>query len=195
MSNIYVDFDRTLFDTDKFLEDLDNVLMNFNIDVNTFLEYVKKDEENGFNPGNVLKIMEKEYSINKDIYKEIEDLIKKSEQYVYSDVYSFMRSVKEKNYKIFILTKGNNEYQLSKIRNTSLFNYLDGVLVTLKLKGELDLNYKDSIFIDDNPKELESIIKRKPQRIIRIERKNAKYNMIKLNKNLEIVSDLTNIKI
>lgn len=191
--NIYIDFDRTIFNTDKFLMDLDDILTLYGIDVSLFLEYVKRNNEQGFNPYIILNRMEKKLEFNKDIYGKINSLVKHSSSYIYDDVYDFLKLAKEKKYKLFILTKGNEEYQLSKIRNTSLLDYIDGVLVTLKFKGELDLNYQESIFIDDNPKEIESLIKKNPKMIYRIMRDNAKYNKIEIIEDVKTITNLKNI--
>lgn len=190
---IYIDFDRTIFDTDKFLENLKDILVSNGISVDLLLDYVNKDQANGFNIYNALKLMEKDVNVNSNVYKEMDKLFKKAEQYLYNDVYDFLKKVKKSGYKIFILTKGNDEYQLLKIKNTNTINYIDGVIVTLKDKGELDLNYQGSIFIDDNPIDLESIMKKEPKRIIRIKRVGAKYNSISVCEKIEEVGKLKDI--
>ncbi len=50
------------------------------------------------------------------------------------------------------------------------------IVVTLKHKGNLNLDYKNCIFIDDNPKEIQSIIKREPKLVIRVQRDGSKYS-------------------
>ena len=193
--NVYIDFDRTLFDTGAFFKDLENILELNGVPFNEFLKYAKEDEENGFNIFTILNVMKKDIKINSGIFEKINELFKNSETYIYDDAYDFIAKLKERGYKVFILTKGNNEYQLLKIQNTNLLNFVDGVLVTLKAKGELELDYQESIFIDDNPKELESIVKKNPKRIIRMKRDNAKYNDILSSEKIEEVNSLNNITI
>ena len=193
--NIYIDFDRTLFDTDLFLNDLENVLELSGITIDKFFDYVNKDKENGFNIYSILNLMAKDIKVDDDVYKKIDKIIENSEHYIYSDVYDFVKKSKSSGYKIFVLTKGNDEFQLLKIRNTDLFDYLDGVIVTLKDKGKLDLNYQESIFIDDNPGEIESIMLKNPKRIIRIKRDGAKYNNILASEKIEEVESLKDIKL
>ena len=193
--NIYIDFDRTLFDTDLFIKDLEDIIESNGITVDKFLKYVNKDKENGFNIYSILNLMENDIKVDSDVYKKIDKIIENSEHYIYSDVYEFVKMCKDKKYRIFVLTKGNGEFQLLKIRNTKLFDYLDGVIVTLQDKGELDLNYQESIFIDDNPRELESIRLKNPKRIIRIKRDGAKYNSILASETIEEVESLKDINL
>ena len=56
--NIYIDFDRTLFDTDNCLNDLDKILESCDINVDTFIMYSKMYAD-GFNPYTILHLMEK----------------------------------------------------------------------------------------------------------------------------------------
>lgn len=193
--NIYIDFDRTLFDTDMFLKDLHNLLKNNNVDMEIFNKYQDELKENGFNPFDILKKMENDSPFNNDVYKQLDELIENSNTYVYSDVDRFLEILKEKKYHIILLTKGNEDYQLAKIKNTDVIKYFDDIIITLKNKGKLDINYQNDIFIDDNPYEIESILKRNPKRMIRIKRANAKYNDINVEGKIEEVENLNEIKI
>lgn len=193
--NVYIDFDRTLFDTDMFLKDLHNLLKNNNVDMEVFNKYQDELKENGFNPFDILKKMENASPFNNDVYKQLDELIENSNTYVYSDVDGFLEMLKEKKYHIILLTKGNEDYQLAKIKNTDVIKYFDDIIITLKNKGKLDINYQNDIFIDDNPYEIESILKRNPKRMIRIKRANAKYNDINVEGKIEEVENLNEIKI
>ena len=55
---IYIDFDRTLFDTDAFLKDLEKLLEKDNISLQLFNEY-KVKQHNGFNPYEIVKNIQK----------------------------------------------------------------------------------------------------------------------------------------
>ena len=184
--NIYIDFDRTLFDTDKFLIDLYNIIVNSKIDLYEFKKTKLKEKKKGFNPYNVLEKMQ----VNSDIYQKIDELISNCDNYLYSDSEEFLKKLKEKNYNIILLTKGNSDFQIRKVKSTRVYSYFDDVIVTLKKKGNLNLDYQNSIFIDDNPSEIESILKRNPKRMIRIMRENAKYNEVKIKDNVLEIHNL-----
>ena len=184
--NIYIDFDRTLFNTDKFLIDLYNVIINSKIDLYEFKKNKLKEKKNGFNPYNVLE----KIHVNSDIYQKIDELISNCDNYLYSDSEEFLKRLKEKNYNIILLTKGNSDFQIRKVKSTRVYSYFDDVIVTLKKKGKLNLDYQNSIFIDDNPSEIESIMKRNPKRMIRIMRENAKYNDVVIKESVDVIHNL-----
>ncbi len=190
---VYVDFDRTLFDCENFLEDLYALINKYNIDKSLFKECQNQCIDEGFNPYNILNVVKEKYQFDEKLYQEIDNLIKKTNHYLFSDSITFLEYLKSKNYEIIILTKGNNEYQKAKIINAKIDNYYNDLIVTMKHKGNLVLDYANSTFIDDNPKEIKSILKRKPKKIIYLKRENAKYNDILIKDNILVVNSLKEI--
>ena len=191
--NIYVDFDRTLFDCDKFLDDLYLLISKYDIPKDIFRNCQIQCKNQGFNPDIILNEVQKEYSFDNKVYQDINDLIAKTSSYLYTDSINFLKYLKENGYKTIILTKGNNDYQRKKIFNAYISDYYNDIIVTMDHKGSLQLDYHDSIFIDDNPKEIISILKKKPKKIIRISRDNSKYKDIIINKTINTVATLKEI--
>ena len=190
---IYVDFDRTLFDCDKFLEDFYALIAKYNIPKDLFKECQNQSKRHGFNPYTILNNLEKKVSFDKSIYLDIDELINNTGKYLYSDAIPFLEYLKNNNYNIVILTKGNSDYQREKIFNANIDKYYDKLIVTMRHKGLLFLNYMKSIFIDDNPREIESLLKRKPKKIIRIKRENSKYSELELKRNVLTINNLQEI--
>ena len=178
---IYLDFDRTLFDCDRFLEDFYLLIKKYSINKSVFKKYQNECKKEGFNPDNILKRVEKEYSFDNKLYQDIERLIGNSASYLYDDSLDFLKYLKEKKYQVIILTRGNSYYQKKKIEYANISSYYDELLITMNHKGELSIPYNEGIFIDDNPKEIENIITKMPKKIIRIKRNNSKYcnNIVK----------------
>ena len=120
-------------------------------------------------------------------FLELKKLVKKQnlnlKNYLYPDVIPFLEKYQDKN--LILLTHGDYDYQLFKIRESKIVKYFKEIKITDNYKGLLKLDYQKSIFIDDNPKEIESLLKNpiKPLKIIRIKR--GKY------KDLEQFLDLT----
>ncbi len=166
---IYLDFDRTLFDTDSFLNELYKIIKKYKIPISVFKKHKDKLKREGFNIKDILLSIEKEYSLDQEIFNAIDNLIKKDAIYIYSDVIKFLETLKERDYEIILLTRGNKDFQEEKINSSTLLDYFNQVIVTMKHKGDLDIDY-NGIFIDDNLKELESISKRNPLKIICINR-------------------------
>ena len=190
---VYVDFDRTLFDCERFLEDLYTLINQYHIDKTLFKECQSQCKIKGFNPYNILDIAKDKCQFDEKLYQEIDTLIDNTNKYLFSDTITFLKYLKSLNYEIIILTKGNIDYQTKKIVNAKIDNYYDDLIVTMKHKGYLKLDYLNSIFIDDNPIEIRSIIKNKPKKVIYLKRDNAKYNDIPIKSDVKIVKSLTEI--
>ena len=56
---IYVDFDRTLFDCDKFLEDFYEIITKYKIPIDLFKKCQNQSKRHGFNPYLILNDVEK----------------------------------------------------------------------------------------------------------------------------------------
>lgn len=195
---VYVDFDRTLFDCDRFLGDLYSLINKYNITKEIFKESQNQCRKTGFNPYDILKLVKEKYDFDDNLLIEIDLLMKKTSEYLYSDAIDFLKYLKSLNYEIIILTKGNSNYQREKIFNARIDNYYNKLMVTMKHKGNLKLDYSNGIFIDDNPIEILSILKNNPNRVIRIQRYNSKYSndLIEFDiSNYKSLNDLINSKI
>ena len=170
---IYLDFDRTLFDTNTFLDEIYKLINKYDISKNIFEESKIKLKEKGFNIYWILNEVKKKCHFDKEIYDEINELMKNSFIFIYADVIDFLKKLKEKHYEIILLTKGNKEFQQRKIDYSKVKDYFDDIIITLKHKGDLEIDYQ-AIFIDDCEKELLSIMKNNPKRLIYINRHNRK---------------------
>ncbi len=190
---IYVDFDRTLFDCDKFLDDMYKIISKYNIDKSLFKECQNQCKRKGFNPHTILNLVKEKYDFNEELFHEINMLIGSTNNYLFPDAIPFLEYLKSLNYDIIILTKGNSDYQREKIFNSHLDSYYNKLIVTMKHKGKLNIDYENSIFIDDNPLEIESIIEKKPKMIIRMQRNNSKYSNIPLDIDINMVVSLDEI--
>jgi FMN phosphatase YigB (HAD superfamily) len=81
---------------------------------------------------------------------------------------SYTKKYYKEKYELILLTWGNNEYQLDKINCSKISKYFKELLITQKLKYELDIDYKNSIFIDDNPRDLRGLVNNNSYRVIRL---------------------------
>ena len=163
---LYIDFDHTIFNTDLFQKEIQGI--DKNLDLQNDLKKLKEIIETN--------------NIN-------------LEKYLYPDTIPFFEKYKDK-YIIKKKKKSNNHnaYQLFKILDTKISNYFQEIIIIkTNLKGELDLDYQNSIFIDDDPKELESIKKRNPYDIIRLKRGKHEDEILKTN--IKEVTNLLEIKL
>ncbi len=190
---VYVDFDRTLFDCDKFLEDLYALINKYNISKTIFKECQNQCRKTGFNPHIILNLVKEKYEFDEELFHEIDNLIRNTSNYLYQDTIPFLEYLKDNKNEIIILTKGNSDYQREKIFNAHLDLYYNKLMVTMKHKGKLHLDYDNGVFIDDNPIEIQSLLDRKPKMIIRIQRENSKYSSIPLDIDIKTVKSLQEI--
>ena len=180
MRKLYIDFDNTLYNTLELKEKrkvfLKKYIHELEIQkiINTF---------NGlFDFRNVLDVMIDKYKIDKDtLYKDYDDLLKYN--YLYDDTIEFLNYYKDK-YELILLTYGNNDYQLDKINCTNIKEYFKEIIITQKNKNILDIDYNNSTFIDDNPKELKGLLNNNSYKVIRLCR--GKYKDIE--KELDVLS-------
>ena len=182
---IYVDFDRTIFDCNKFIEDFFELLQNYSISRDDFTKYQNQFKD--INPYIILDAMSKEKDINKHVYGAIDQLIERSSDYLFCDTMPFLKYLKSRGYHVSILTRGDYDFQRSKIINSHIDSYYDDIIVTSNHKGELDLDYTNGIFIDDREEEIESIKLKNPKRIIAIKRSGDKI------KNIETITSLNEL--
>lgn len=190
---VYIDFDRTLFDCDSFLGDLYSIIQKYKIPKKIFKDSQIQCKKMGFNPYIILEKVEKHCSFNHEIYNDIDKLLDNTSSYLYADALLFLNNLKKSGYEIIILTKGNLEYQKRKITNSNISKYCDDIIITMSHKGNLNIDYMNSVFIDDNPVEIKNILRKKPKELIRIKRNDSKYYDITLNKDIKTVNSLQEI--
>lgn len=190
MSNWYLDFDSTLYDTSSLTTDmLETMALHIDkLNKDIILKELKNlfNREHIYNIFNLCDYFEKKYSLKSNsLLNPVKEVIKNGSKYVYEDVISFLNKLKEKNNTIQMLTsstvKENMEFQELKVKGSGISNYFDVITITAEPKYTLDLKYENGIFIDDNPEDLENLYKVNGKRIIRIKRKNGKYSNKTLN--------------
>lgn len=191
MEKIYIDFDGTLFDTDKFYKDFINVCSNYNID----LEKVDSSKEllfletNLFDMDIIVDYLINKYKLSLEFKDEVNKLF--SSKYVFFDVIPCLEILK-KTHELIILTYGRFNYQTRKINGSNLKGYFKDIIITDKNKSTLsNIDYKNSIFIDNNPEEIKRFKEVGAKKVIRIRRDVDKYS----KKDLEVkASEYTSFK-
>ena len=180
MRKLYIDFDNTLFNTVKFnnkCKELLNKYINEEEQDKIFKSFTKI-----YDFREVLNILSNNYKIDKEILKKEYNKILE-DNYLFEDTISFLDYYKDK-YQLIMLTWGNNEYQLDKINCANITKYFNELIITKEYKYQLDIDYKNSIFIDDNPRDLKGLMNNNSFKVIRLCR--GKY--MNYEKELEIIS-------
>lgn len=181
----YIDFDNTLFDTERFYNDLIKVVLKYNITENKINEYYYKHFSNQlFNPIKIINKLIEKHKFKNDIEKELDLFLKDISMYLYDDSINFLEYLNSKNYEVNLLTYGDYDYQNKKIEKSFIKDYFNKIIITSIEKANLDLDYKNSIFIDDNEHQLKGLIK-KDARVIRIRRNGNKHSINDIKNVLE----------
>lgn len=194
--NYYLDFDNTLYETSRLSNDMlkglaYEISKKTSVSENDIFDELKSmfNRENIYNIYKLAKFFARKYNIEESILiDKVEDIILDGKKYVYDDVISFLKELKEKNHIINVLTyvaKEDLSYQLTKIKGSGLSEYFDNIIISSSLKFNLDLKYEEGIFFDDSPKDLLGLASRNPKILVRVRRENNKYSKQELDiKNL-----------
>ena len=190
MKNWFIDFDGTLYNTEKLKEDLLNIIIekvqNYNITKEEATNEVKSmfNRENIYNIYNLAIFFADKYGFDsKEIISKINDTIEDGQKYLYEDSIEFVKKIKNMGNTIHIFTYATNidiGYQNAKIKGSKIASLFDVVLITAKKKHELNINYQKGIFVDDSPEVLKGLYSVKPERLIRIRRQGNKYSLASL---------------
>ena len=206
--DIYLDFDHTLYNpitlTEEMLSAISEKIVdctNQKIDNDKLMIELKGmfNREHIYNIYELAKYFGEKYEVNSEILiVEVNKVINNCSKNVFNDVIPFLKTLKEKGHRVFMLSyyEYGLEYQMAKITGSKLCDLFDAIIVTGEKKYNLSIDYKNSVFIDDNPIDLEGLSLRNPYRLIRIRRKEGRYSEKPVNvKNIEECELLTDIVI
>ena len=185
--NYYIDFDHTLFDTPKLTERMLKTISESS--KNDIIEECREmfNREHIYNIYELAKYFSEKYNLNeKSILRKLDDIIYNCDDLVFPDSIPFLKKLKNRGHKIYMLSYYEYElqYQYAKIAGSHLADYFDAIFVTKDLKYELDINYTNGIFIDDKPKDIIGLYSKNPYKVIRLRRNNHKY----AEKNIENIN-------
>ncbi len=194
----YIDFDNTIYETGKLTKDIlkiisDEVSVRKNEDAKKVFEDFKSSTDNFFTFAKKYCI---EYKIDYDVLcsKILDIIINKGKEYVFPDAIKFLKKLKESNENVCILTYVSNsknlEQQALKLAGSGILELVNEVYNTTNFKFELELDFKNSIFIDDSPRDIEGFYKKGARNIIRIIKPNNEKRTSKKLNLPEIIPEL-----
>ena len=199
----YIDFDNTLYETGKLTKDVLSTTANLiasekNLDENKVLEDIKASfnstTDNFFSLAKKLSI-KYDVSYNSIYCAMTQIIITNGKNYVFPDALTFLRKLKKSGETICILTyvsqPKNLNQQALKLTGSGILNYVDEVYNTTRYKYELELDYENSTFIDDSPRDLEGFYNAGARKIIRIIKPN---NEKRTSKTLNLPEEIPTFK-
>lgn len=196
--NYYIDFDCTLYDTDALTKAMlvcvaKNISEN---DVNIPFNEAYSEAESMFNSNNIYNIFtlcehfSNKYNISSEkLISEINLVIDNGEKFVYDDSVEFLNNLKTNLNNITLLTfspKERLDYQKQKVKGSGLMKFFDNIIFTTEPKWQLDIDYRNGVFIDNNPTDLLNLYNTNPIEVIRVRRITDKYTLQDLPKGVNI---------
>ena len=195
--NYYIDFDYTLYNTGNFVNDMIETLALYITKAKKSINKIeavkqidqKFNKEKIYNIFSVCEYLGDLYKVNDDELKSLaRKVLRRGEKYIYEDVLEFLEYLKPNNI-LNILTAASNadtmEYQSLKVSGSKITKYFDNIIITTQPKNELNLDYSNGIFIDDNPDIINVLSTTNAKKIIHIKRPGGKYSNEKID-NLDI---------
>ena len=157
--NFYIDFDNTLYETGRLTKDtvkaLADTVASNGFDLNEVLQFISKSYNHTLdNFFDLAQKLTKKYGTSYNVLESliIDYLIKKGENYVFSDSVPFLDRLKASGEKICILTysanQNNLDYQALKLAGSKLLSHVPEFYITTRYKYELEIDYKNGRFID-----------------------------------------------
>jgi len=159
--SIILDLDYTLFDTEKHKKEIAKI---FNISYRDFLaDYAKyfKNKELNYNVYKHLSILLKQKRIDlksaNRIRKEIVELMKKSDKFLFSQAKDLVKKLNQEKKEMILLSFGDHVFQSQKIKYLSIKKYFKKIIITSRDKDQVVDFLKKSkeahIIINDKPRE------------------------------------------
>lgn len=189
--NYYIDFDNTLYSTPllthKMLNSIvESIKAENDINSTELYEECKSmfNREHIYNIYELARYFANKYNLDANIIiNNLNNIILNGSDLVFDDTIPFLKKLKEKGHKLYMLTycKDSLEYQSIKIAGSKLADFFDALYITSVPKYNLDIDYANGIFIDDNPDDLLGLYSKSPKEVIRLRRKENKYSIKDIN--------------
>lgn len=203
--NYYIDFDNTLYNTSLLTNKMLNSIAEYIKEKNNLnFEELYQECKSMFNRNNIYNIYElakylsTKYNLQTSLLiNNLNKIILDGSDFVFEDTIPFLKKLKENGHKIYLLTycEDSLEYQSMKIAGSKLSDFFDALYITSIPKYNLDIDYTNGIFIDDNPDDLLGLYSKNPKQVIRLKRTKNKYSLKNLNTNIQTYFNFNEITI
>ena len=177
--NYYIDFDNTLYNSSLLEEKMLNLIVETacaqkEFDKKSLFDECKSifNREHIYDIYKLVDYLSNKYTLDKNpIIASLNHLILNSNDLVFNDCVEFFKKLHEQNHNIYLFTHSiSNKYQAAKILGSGLADFFDGIFITSKPKYELNIDYANGIFIDDNPEDLLGLYSKNVKKLIRLRR-------------------------
>lgn len=207
----FIDFDDTLFDTDRLKKYLVRIFEKNGVNKNEFQDsynILRNEKDLKYNPYRQIDLINIDDINRENLLNDLNLLFEDSHDLVFSDSIDFLINIKKIGGKLVLISFGDESFQNIKIDSSGLTKYFDEIIITNKAKIDLiisrdDLDFYDEIFLlDDHPIFIDEALKvvnsktiplYKKINIIRINRGGRKYSNIETSFIHEEYSNLRDV--
>ncbi|HSR89351.1 MAG TPA: HAD family hydrolase [Candidatus Udaeobacter sp.] len=161
----FVDWDNTVYDTEMFKNDILNIFSKYGASVEdikkTFRQSlctISPDQYDYSFPEHISFLRELGYKLPESIEAELNTLFVKD--YIFPEAQSFLQFLKQVSEKVMLLSAGDYDFQLRKIKASKIYNNFDDVIIISGGKPKyLVGNFVGNkiFFVNDNLKENKSV--------------------------------------
>lgn len=197
---VILDFDHSLFNTEEFKESLREIFIKYGVGKELYNETykeIREKEEGPYSLERHLSILEGRMMYNRKklrkIKREVLDLLKRTDEYLFSDTMDFLRQ-ESKRSKLVLVTLGEKEFQSLKIKSSGIKKYFVQIIISRgrARKGSKDKEIakvidghqdREIFMVEDVAREIDLMKKDYPfVTMIKIERPGGKYSKEKSKK-------------
>lgn len=176
--HLIIDFDYTLFDTNRMRMALVKALAQWDVTLEMFMHTEKKCMEHALYDVNAhLRLLVPKQT--DDARRAFDGGLRHGDRFLYNDSIKFLRRHKKAGHTLTILSFGSYTWQQQKIDGTDIAALADNVVITDKPKEKIMMGIpKDErlIMLDDRGAVLDAVKKQRPQTfVIWMRRPNAPY--------------------
>lgn len=179
---IVFDFDHTLFDMMAMHEALGAAIGKLGVNRDQYDDaYLAVTHWKMFTPQALAQRLHKAYGTNMQAALDaMQGVAARSREFLYPDAAEALRRLKEAGHEIYILTRGDEDWQRMKVKHSGLAPYCVEAFCLAQAKQEFlrewCIKHPGAVMVDDRPVEIKAVHDLKlPIRLVRMRRPDAKY--------------------
>lgn len=165
-TKLFIDFDDTLFNRNKFRDDLFKIFEELGFTKEDLEKSYKAVYKDGYD-GAIAQLDYLHQNVKKfDLKaakKKVNEFLSNLESYLYEEAIPFLKAIDKKKYEINLITVGGIDFQKSKVVGAKVGEYFDNMYFTLQEKKEKLSEFLEKsasfILLDDKEKEVGNVRK------------------------------------
>ncbi|MBU1074752.1 HAD hydrolase-like protein [Patescibacteria group bacterium] len=181
---IVLDFDHTLFDTEKFKQALQGRLAMFGVTVDQFNSNYRivKEQLGHYDYQEHLRLLAQEEELDEnDLLLNFNEIVNSANEFLFPDVLNFLESLKAiSKSELYLLTFGQDKFQQAKVEASGIRPYFKEVVDTVDSKlifFDQNKKLQKATFVDNRGKTIDQIKMKYPDVVaIWLKRENTPYD-------------------